>query len=146
MQPTHATSDMYWAEDRLGPERIQGAYAWRKLLNTGARLAFGSDFPVEKVAPLLGFHAAVTRQDLKNWPEGGWYAGQRLTREEALKAFTLDAAYAAFQETEVGSLEAGKRADFVVLSADIMSIPAEKIPATRVLSTWLDGKRVYQAD
>ena len=146
MQPTHATSDMYWAEDRLGPERIQGAYAWRKLLDTGARLAFGSDFPVEGVAPLLGFHASVARQDLKNWPEGGWYPGERLTREEALKAFTLDAAYAAFQERQIGSLEVGKRADFVVLSADIMSIPAEEIPATRVLSTWLDGKRVYAAD
>lgn len=146
MQPTHATSDMYWAEERLGPERIKGAYAWRRLLDTGARLAWGSDFPVEQVAPLLGFYAAVTRQDLKGWPEGGWYPGERLTRAETLKAFTLDAAYAAFQENELGSLEPGKRADFVVLSADIMTVPVPEIPETRVLSTWLDGQMVYETD
>ncbi|SHK72433.1 amidohydrolase [Rhodothermus profundi] len=143
MQPTHATSDMYWAEDRLGPERVQGAYAWRTLLQHGVRLAFGSDFPVESVNPLLGFYAAITRQDADGWPEGGWYPEQRLTREEALRAFTLDAAYAAFQEHELGSLTPGKYADFVVLSHDIMTVPPAQILQTRVLATFLGGQCVY---
>lgn len=115
MQPTHATSDMYWAERRVGPERIQGAYAWRTLLDSGAKLAFGSDFPVEQVDPRLGLFAAVSRQDLAGEPAGGWYADERVTRYEALRGFTLDAAYAGFMEKMVGSLEEGKRADFVVL-------------------------------
>ena len=143
MQPTHATSDMYWAEDRLGPERIQGAYAWRKFLDSGARLAFGSDFPVEQVNPLLGFYAAVTRQDAEGYPEGGWLPEERLTREETLRAFTLDAAYAAFMEDEVGSIEPGKYADFVVLSRDIMTIPELEILETDVVATYLGGKAVY---
>ncbi len=143
MQPTHATSDMYWAEDRVGPDRAQGAYAWRKFLDAGARLAFGSDFPVEQVNPLLGFYAAVTRQDAKGWPEGGWLPEERLTREEALRAFTLDAAYAAFQENELGSLTPGKLADFAILSRDIMTIPPEEILETKVVATYLGGKKVY---
>ncbi|MDQ7039945.1 MAG: amidohydrolase [Rhodothermus sp.] len=145
MQPTHATSDMYWAEDRLGPERVRGAYAWRTFLEHGVRLAFGSDFPVESANPLLGFYAAITRQDAEGWPEGGWYPEQRLTREEALRAFTLDAAYAAFQEHELGSLTPGKYADFVVLSHDIMTVPPPQILKTRVLATFFGGKCVYQA-
>ncbi len=104
VQPTHATSDMYWAEDRVGPQRIKGAYAWQSLIKLGVPLALGSDFPVEKPDPLLGFYAAVTRQDDKQWPEGGWYSEQRLTRQQALHGFTLGAAYAAFQEAELGSL------------------------------------------
>jgi predicted amidohydrolase YtcJ len=143
MQPTHATSDMYWAEDRVGPQRILGGYAWRTLLDSGARLAFGSDFPVEAVDPRLGLFAAVARQDLEGWPEGGWYPEERVTREAALRAFTLDAAYAAFMEDLVGSLEPGKRADFVVLDRDYMTIPAEEIPRMAVRETWLDGERVY---
>lgn len=146
MQPTHATSDMYWAAERLGPERIRGAYAWRRFLDGGARIAFGSDFPVERVDPLLGFYAAVTRQDAGGWPEGGWQPDQRLTREEALRAFTLDAAYAAFQEDELGSLSPGKRADFVVLSRDIMTVPAPEILQAEVVATYLDGRPVYQAE
>lgn len=145
VQPTHATSDMPWAEERLGPERIKGAYAWQSFLEAGVPLALGSDFPVEKVDPLLGFYAAVTRQDPGGKPEGGWYPDQRLSREEALRGFTLDAARAAFMEDEVGSLEPGKRADFVILSDDIMSIPAPKILETRVLATYLDGRAVYRA-
>ncbi len=145
MQPTHATSDMYWAEDRLGPERVRGAYAWRTFLEHGVRLAFGSDFPVESANPLLGFYAAITRQDAEGWPEAGWYPEQRLTREEALRAFTLDAAYAAFQEHELGSLTPGKYADFVVLSHDIMTVPPQQILQTRVLATFFGGKCVYQA-
>ena len=143
MQPTHATSDMYWAEDRLGPERIKGAYAWRRFLDSGAVLAFGSDFPVEEVGPLLGFYAAITRQDAEGYPEGGWYPEQRLTREETLRAFTIDAAYAAFMEDAVGSIEPGKYADFVVLSRDIMTVPAPEILETDVVATYLGGKPVY---
>jgi predicted amidohydrolase YtcJ len=143
MQPTHATSDMYWAEDRVGPERILGGYAWRTLLDSGARLAFGSDFPVEAVDPRLGLHAAVSRQDLEGWPEGGWYPDERVTREAALRGFTLDAAYAAFMENAVGSLEPGKRADFVILDRDYMAVPAAEIPGIQVLETWLDGERVH---
>ena len=145
MQPIHATSDMYWAEDRLGPHRIQGAYAWRRLLDAGVRLALGSDFPVEQVNPMLGIFAAVTRQDLQGNPPGGWYPEQVLGREEAIRGFTLDAAWAAFMEKEVGSLEAGKRADFIVLDRDLMSVPADEIPQTRVLETWLDGKLAWKA-
>ncbi len=143
MQPTHATSDMYWAEDRVGPQRILGGYAWRTLLDSGAKLAFGSDFPVEAVDPRLGLFAAVARQDLEGWPEGGWYPEERVTREAALRGFTLDAAYAGFMEDLVGSLEPGKRADFVVLDRDYMTIPVEEIPNMAILETWLDGERVY---
>ncbi len=144
MQPIHATSDMYWAEDRVGAERIQGAYAWRALLNAGVRLALGSDFPVEQANPMLGIYAAVSRQDLEGSPAGGWYPEQALTREEAIRGFTLDAAWAAFMESEVGSLEAGKRADFIVLDRDLMTVDADEIPATQVLETWLDGEKVWQ--
>jgi predicted amidohydrolase YtcJ len=143
MQPTHATSDMYWAEDRLGPDRVRGAYAWQRFLQQGTVLAFGSDFPVEHANPLLGFYAAVTRQDAQGWPEGGWQADQRLRREEALYAFTMGAAYAAFMEDRVGSLEPGKYADFVLLSRDLMTIPAPDILQTEVAGTWLGGVRIY---
>jgi predicted amidohydrolase YtcJ len=144
MQPIHATSDMYWAGARLGAERLAGAYAWRSLLDKGALLAFGSDFPVEKADPMLGIWAAVSRQDLEGRPEGGWQPQERLSRIEALRAFTLDAARAAFMEDEVGSLEAGKRADFIVLDRDPMRVDAAEIPAVRVLQTWLDGAPVFQ--
>ena len=145
MQPTHATSDMYWAEDRLGRERLAGAYAWRSLLDSGARLAFGSDFPVETVNPIAGFHAAITRQDSEGWPEGGWLPEQRVTREEALRGFTIDAAYAAFMEEDTGSITVGKLADFVVLDQDIMAVPVDRILATRVLATYVGGVKVYEA-
>ena len=143
MQPTHATSDMYWADERLGQERLAGAYAWQSLLASGARLAFGSDFPVEQVNPMLGIHAAVTRQDLEGWPKGGWLPEERISREDAIRAFTLDAAYAGFMEQLTGSLETGKRADFIVLDQDIMQIPAEDIASLRVAETWVDGERVF---
>ncbi len=143
VQPTHATSDMYWAEERLGEERLEGAYAWNELLESGARLALGSDFPVEEVNPLLGFHAAVTRRDAEGRPEGGWLPAERMTRQEALHGFTLGAAYAAFQEDELGSVTPGKWADFVVLSKDIMQIPAEEILRTEVAATYLGGERIY---
>ncbi len=143
MQPTHATSDMNMAEDRIGPERILGAYAWRRLLDSGAVVASGSDFPVEKSNPFLGLYAAVTRQDSAGMPEGGWYRDQALTRAEALRSFTLDAAYAAHQEDRLGSLEAGKWADFIIVDRDFFEIPAAQIDDIRVLQTWVGGQRVY---
>jgi hypothetical protein len=143
MQPTHATSDMYWAEDRLGSERILGAYAWVSLQDSGARLALGSDFPVEQVNPMLGIYAAVSRQDLEGWPVGGWLPQERLTREAAIRGFTIDAAWAGFMEDRVGSLEQGKQADFIVLDRDIMQVPDEDIPGLKVEQTWVGGKRVF---
>ena len=143
MQPTHATSDMGWADERLGPKRLAGAYAWNSLLRTGARLAFGSDFPVEAVDPMLGIHAAVTRQDRAGQPAGGWLPDERISRIQALRAFTIDAAWAGFMEQEVGSLEAGKQADLVVLDRDIMQVPDDEIPSVRAVQTWVGGKRVF---
>jgi len=145
MQATHQTSDMRWAQDRVGPERIRGAYAWRSLLNTGVIVPNGTDFPVEEVNPLLTFHAAVTRQDPTNWPAAGWFPEQKMTREEALQSMTIWPAYAGFQESMLGSLTPGKYADFVVLDRDIMKVPDTQILGTRVTSTWIGGKRVYEA-
>jgi predicted amidohydrolase YtcJ len=144
MQASHQTSDMYWAGNRLGQNRLLGAYAWRSLLATGVVIPNGSDFPVEQVNPLISFHASVARQDAKNWPVGGWFPEQRMTREEALKSMTIWGAYAAFQERDMGSLSPGKLADFVVLDQDIMQVPAELILNTNVLSTWVGGKPVYE--
>jgi predicted amidohydrolase YtcJ len=143
MQPIHATSDMHWVEDRLGPDRVPYAYAWRMLQDSGTHLALGSDFPVEQVDPMLGIYAAVTRQDVEGWPPGGWYPDQVLSREEAVRGFTLDAAYAGFMEDRVGSLEAGKRADFIVLDRDVFEVDVNEIPQIQVLQTWLDGELVY---
>ena len=143
MQPTHATSDMYWADERLGEVRLAGAYAWKSLLKSGAHLAFGSDFPVERVDPMLGIHAAVSRQDAEGWPPGGWQPQERLSREAAIRAFTLDAAYSGFMENETGSLELGKQADFIILDRDILRVPDQAILETRVVETWVGGKRVY---
>ena len=145
MQASHQTSDMRWAETRVGPQRIRGAYAWRSLLNTGVVIPNGSDFPVEQVNPLISFHSAVTRQDATNWPDGGWYPDQVMTRDEALRSMTIWPAYAAFQENELGSLTPGKYADFVVLDRDIMTVPASEILSTRVISTYLGGKLIYEA-
>jgi predicted amidohydrolase YtcJ len=144
MQAVHQTSDMYWAGSRLGVTRLQGAYAWRSLLATGIVVPNGSDFPVEAVNPLLSFHSAVARQDAENWPAGGWYPEQRMTRDEALKSMTIWPAYAAFQEASMGSLSAGKLADFVVLDRDIMTIPEQDILGTQVVATYIGGRAVYQ--
>ena len=143
MQASHQTSDMYWIGKRLGPTRLYGAYAWQSLLNTGVIIPNGSDFPVEEVNPLISFHASIARQDARDWPAGGWYAEQKMSREDALRSMTLWAAYAGFQEKELGSITPGKYADFVVLDQDIMRVPAEMVLKTRVLSTWVGGKRVY---
>lgn len=145
VQPTHATSDMPWAADRLGNDRVRGAYAWRSLLDAGARLACGSDFPVESERPLLGFYAAITRRDPQGRPPGGWFPEQRLTRQEALRCFTLDAAYAAFQEDRRGSIAVGKLADMTVLSDDIMEIPESRIPGTEVVMTIVGGQVAHEA-
>ena len=145
MQATHQTSDMGWAESRVGPQRIRGAYAWRSLLNTGVIIPNGTDFPVEEVNPLLTFHAAVTRQDPNNLPAGGWYPEQKMTRQEALQSMTIWPAFAGFQESVLGSLTPGKYADFVVLDRDIMTVPDTAILGARVLSTWIGGKPVYEA-
>jgi predicted amidohydrolase YtcJ len=144
MQPTHATSDMPWVPARIGRARMEeGAYAWRRILATGARFAAGSDFPVEEPNPLLGFYAAITRQDRNGQPPGGWMPDQRLTRDEALRAFTLGAAYAANAEAFSGSLEAGKMADLVMLSRDIMQVPPREILSTTVRMTMIGGEVVY---
>ena len=144
MQASHQTSDMYWAGNRLGQNRLLGSYAWRSLLNTGAIIPNGSDFPVEHVNPLISFHAAFSRQDAKDWPVGGWLPQERMTRDEALKSMTIWAAYSGFMEKEVGSLEPGKYADFVILDQDIMQVPAELVLKTNVVSTYLGGKSVYE--
>jgi len=145
MQPIHATSDMNMAEDRIGTERIMGGYAWRRLLDSGAIIASGSDFPVEKPNPFLGLYAAVTRQDGGGMPEGGWYKDQALTRAEALHSFTLGAAYAAHQEDRLGSLEAGKWADFILVDRDYFEVPAAEIDDIQVLQTWVGGQLVFDA-
>lgn len=143
MQPTHATSDMNMAEDRIGKERIKGAYAWRTFLDHGTRIAGGSDFPVESDNPFFGLHAAVTRQDHTNRPPGGWHPEQAMTLLEAFRAFTLDAAYAEHHEEMIGSLEPGKWADFILVDRDLFKIAPSEIWAIKVEQTWLAGKRVY---
>lgn len=142
IQPTHATSDMNMAEDRVGAERIKGAYAWRTLINAGVRLAGGSDFPVELPNPFYGLYAAVTRQDRDGQPPGGWYAAQKLTRDEALRLFTTDAAYAAHMEKEVGSLEPGHWADFILIDRDYFKVPESEIDDIRVEATYVAGRKV----
>jgi predicted amidohydrolase YtcJ len=144
MQPTHATSDMPWAEQRVGKARIQGAYAWRSLLNAGARVAFGSDFPVENPNPLLGLYAARTRQDSGGNPPGGWLPAERLDGEQALEGFTTGSAYAAFAEKARGRLLPGMDADFVALSVDPVEDPAEKLLSGRALLTVVAGRVVHR--
>jgi predicted amidohydrolase YtcJ len=144
VQPTHATSDKNMAQARLGAKRMIGAYAWRRLLDANARMAGGSDFPVESSNPFFGWHAAVTRQDQSNAPKGGWRVQEALTRIEAFRLFTLDAAYAGHQEHVIGSLEPGKYADFILLDRDPFRIKAKDIWRTQVLSSWVAGKRVFQ--
>ena len=144
MQATHATSDKNMAEDRIGPDRILGGYAWRRMLDAGVVLANGSDFPVELSNPFHGLYATVTRQGRDGEPEGGWYADQALTRAEALLSFTLAAAYAARQEDRLGSLEPGKWADFIIIDRDYFTIPASEIDDIVVLETWVGGHQAYQ--
>ncbi|WP_034259116.1 amidohydrolase [Altibacter lentus] len=144
VQPTHATSDMYWAEDRVGPDRIEGAYAYKSLLERSGTIALGTDFPVERVNPMYTFYAAVARKDLTNYPADGYRMEESLTREETLKGMTLWAAYSNFEESEKGSIEKGKFADFTVLEQDIMTIPADSIPKVKVNATFINGQKVFE--
>ena len=145
VQPTHATSDMYWAYDRLG-KRIDGAYAFKDLLSQSKRIALGTDFPVEKVNPFHTFYSSIERKDLNGYPENGFQIENALTREETLKGMTIWGAYFNFEEDEKGTIEKGKSADFIIIDQNIMKIEADKIPNTKVLKTFVDGELVFQKD
>jgi len=144
MQPTHQTSDRLMAEERLGPNRLTGAYAWQSVLKSGARLAFGTDFPVESPNPFPGLAAAISRQDMKGQPPGGWMPSERLTFEQALSAYTRAAAYAGFAEDRIGALEHGKWADFIIVDRDPTEVDAISLGNTQVLETWIAGKKVWE--
>jgi predicted amidohydrolase YtcJ len=143
MQPTHATSDMNMAEDRIGPERMKGGYVWQTFLDQETVVASGSDFPVENVNPFYGLYSAVTRQDHEGNPQGGWYPSESMSRKQALRSFTIDAAYAAHQEDVLGSLEPGKWADFILVDRNFFEVPAIEIWETNVLESWVAGEKVY---
>lgn len=143
MQPTHATSDKNMAQDRIGRQRLRGAYAWQTLLKKGVVIASGSDFPVELPNPFYGLHAAVTRQDRNNQPKGGWIPIEDMTVKQALESFTISAAYANRQEEVLGSLEPGKWADFILVDQDIFNIPKKDLWKTQVLQTWVAGKKIF---
>jgi len=145
MQPTHCTSDMGWAEKRVGAERIKGAYAWRSLLATGVHLPLSSDFPGETLNPFYGMYAALTRQDVNGNPAPGWYPAERLTLAEALRGYTIEGAYAEFEERVKGSIEKGKLADLTVIEQDISTVPPKEILSIRVLKTIVGGKVVYDS-
>lgn len=144
IQPTHATSDMYWAEDRLGKERVKYAYAYNDLLKAAGKIAIGTDFPVENINPLYSFYAAVARKDLNGFPKDGFQMENALTRENTLRGMTIWGAYANFEEKEKGSIEVGKFADFIVLENDIMTCEIDKVPQTKVLSTFVNGEKVFE--
>ena len=144
LQPRHQTSDRLMAEKRLGPNRLAGAYAWQTVLKSGARLAFGTDFPVESPNPFPGLAAAISRQDMNGQPPGGWIPGERLTFEQALDAYTRGAAYAGFAEQKIGALEPGKWADFVIVDRDPTKVDAQSLARTQVLETWVGGKKVWE--
>ena len=143
VQPTHATSDMYWAEDRVRADRVKGAYAYKDLLKKSGMVVLGTDFPVEQVSPFYTFYAAVARKDLKQYPEGGYQMENALTREETLKGMTIWAAYSNFEEQEKGSIEVGKFADFIIMDKDIMTVPENEIPNLEVRTTYVGGEKVY---
>jgi hypothetical protein len=143
MQPMHQTSDRLMAEKRLGPDRLKGAYAWHSVLKSGAKLAFGTDFPVESPNPFPGLAAAISRQDMNGEPPGGWIPSERVTIAQALQAYTRGAAYAAFAEQKIGSLEPGKWADFIIVDRDPTKVDPESLARTQVLETWVAGKKVW---
>ena len=146
MQPSHASDDMRWADARLGPGRVDGAYAWRWFVDAGVTMAHGSDFPVEIVSPWWGIYAGVSRQDQKGMPSGGWHPEQRLSLAETLKGFTAGAAYASFAEDKVGILRPGMRADVTIVDRDLFLAKNSELLATRVLMTIVDGVVVYDGD
>ena len=143
VQPTHATSDMYWAEDRLGKDRLKYSYAYEDLLKQNGWLALGTDFPVEEISPLKTFYAAVARKDSKHYPDNGFQKENALTREQAIRGMTIWAAKSAFQENEIGSLELGKSADFIIVDQDLMTVAEDQILDTKVLETFSNGKKVF---
>jgi predicted amidohydrolase YtcJ len=145
MQPSHAIGDLHFAPSRLGLDRLAGAYAWKALIDDGAVVAGGSDAPVEVGSPLIEFYAAVARKDLKGFEAEGWHPEQKLTREQALALFTSSAAYAAFQEDDLGTIEAGKLADFTVFDIDLMTVPEAEILDAKTVMTVVGGKIVYDA-
>lgn len=145
VQPTHATSDMYWADERLGAKRIKMAYAYKKLLHANGFMPLGTDFPVEDISPFKTFFAAVARQDAKGYPENGFQKENALSREETLRGMTIWAAYAAFEEKEKGSLEKGKAADFIILDTDVMNCKIQDVLKTKVISTFINGERVFES-
>ncbi len=145
VQPTHATSDMYWAEERLGKERVKTGYAYKDLMNnSNGVIAFGTDFPVENINPIYTFYAAVVRKDLKGFPENGFQVENKIDRKDALRAMTILAAYSNFEEKEKGSMEKGKFADFVILNNDIMQVDEKEIPKTNVIATYVNGEKVFE--
>jgi predicted amidohydrolase YtcJ len=143
VQPTHATSDMYWAKDRLGDERVKYAYAYNELLKAAGMIALGTDFPVENINPMYTFYAAVARKDLKGFPEGGFQMENALSRENTLRGMTIWGAYANFEEKEKGSIEKGKLADFVILNKDIMKCEIDSVPGVKVICTYINGEKVF---
>jgi predicted amidohydrolase YtcJ len=143
MQPTHQTSDRLMARERLGPDRLKGAYAWHSVLKSGARLAFGTDFPVESPNPFPGLSAAISRQDINGQPPGGWIPSERVTLGEALRAYTRGSAYAGFAEDRIGALEPGKWADFILVDRDPAKVDPQSLARTQVLETWVGGKKVW---
>lgn len=146
IQTTHATSDMYWADERLGPERVKTAYAYKQLLDQNGWIPNGSDFPVESINPLYGFYAAISRKDKEGFPENGFQMKNALSRQEALKAMTIWAAKSNFEENEKGSIETGKFADFVILEEDLMTIDESQIPRIQILATYIGGEKVFEKD
>jgi predicted amidohydrolase YtcJ len=144
MQPTHQTSDRLMAEKRMGLARLKCAYAWQSMLRTGAKLAFGTDFPVESPNPFPGLAAAVSRQDINGQPPGGWFPAERLTFPQALHAYTRGGAYAGFAEDRIGALDPGKWADFVLVDRDIGKATVPELYRTKVLETWVAGKKVWE--
>ncbi|TXH23089.1 MAG: amidohydrolase [Chitinophagaceae bacterium] len=144
VQPTHATSDMYWAQDRIGAIRMKGAYAYQTLLKKSGMIALGTDFPVEQVNPIYTFYAAVIRKDLKHWPDAGFQMQDALTREQALRGMTFWAAFSNFEENEKGSIEKNKWADFTVLDQNIMQVDEQALPNTKVIATFVNGKKVFE--
>jgi len=143
VQPTHATSDMYWAKDRIGEERLKGGYAYKQLLEQNGWLPLGTDFPVEDISPVKTFYAAVFRKDAKGFPAGGFQPENALTREQALRGMTIWAAKADFLEKEVGSIEVGKKADLVILDKDLLLTAEKEVLKTKVIATYLSGKKVF---
>jgi predicted amidohydrolase YtcJ len=145
MQPSHQTTDMRWAEDRIGPVRIKGAYAWATLLKSGVRLAFGTDYDVEPISPFRGLYACVTRERPDGGPKNGWEPQEKISLDDCIRAYTSGSAYAQFEEGKKGELKAGEYADFIILSNDLTKVPPAQFTKTRVLRTVVGGRIVYSA-